>query len=79
MLSIIIPHNHKLSHLKKKFNVYNKTNYISQNNKTIIIFDKIIHSQKELKKYLLLKFKLIGIKVIFNSKSIGVKHPEIMV
>ena len=71
MLSIIIPHNHKLSHLKKCLMSITKQTYLPKL-ETIIIFDKIIHSQKRIEKYLLLKFKLIGIKVIFNSKSIGV-------
>ena len=63
MLSIIIPHNHKLSHLKKCLMSITKQTYLPKL-ETIIIFDKIIHSQKRIEKYLLLKFKLIGIKVI---------------
>lgn len=72
-ISIIIPHNKRLIDLKKCLNSINNQNFLP-NVETIIIFDKKITNENRVKSFLIKKFNILNIKVIFNDQNRGASY-----
>ena len=72
-ISIIIPHNKRLIELTKCLNSINNQNFLP-NVETIIIFDKKIINKNRVKLFLIKKYNILNIKLIFNDQNRGASY-----
>ena len=72
-ISIIIPHNKRLIDLKKCLNSINNQTFLPSV-ETVIIFDKKITNENRIRLFLIKKYRILNIKLIFNGQNKGASY-----